>query len=85
MNASNAPNSRIDRKARLCHRERMKSSLTATEFSRIVQKDRKTVIRWIQQRLIPGVKRVGRSYQIPISEVEVFQNSDEYPVKSCQK
>ncbi|MBI1280110.1 MAG: helix-turn-helix domain-containing protein [Anaerolineaceae bacterium] len=63
----------------------MKSSLTATEFSRIVQKDRKTVVRWIQQRLIPGVRRVGHSYQIPISEVEVFQNSNEYPIKSCQK
>lgn len=63
----------------------MKSSLTATEFSRIVQKDRKTVVRWIQQHLIPGVKRVGHSYQIPISEVEVFQNAQEYPIKSCQK
>ncbi|NOG49601.1 MAG: helix-turn-helix domain-containing protein [Chloroflexi bacterium] len=63
----------------------MRSFLTATEFARIIQKDKKTVIRWVQKNLIPGAKRVGHLYQIPIREVEVFQNSPQYPLKQWQK
>jgi hypothetical protein len=63
----------------------MRSSLTATEFSRIIQKDKKTVIRWVQQGFIPGAKRVGHVYQIPLQEVEVFQSVSEYPPKKWQK
>ena len=62
----------------------MRSVLSATEFAHIVQKDKKTVIRWIQKQLIPGAKRVGRTYQIPIEQVEVYQNAFEYPIP-CQK
>jgi hypothetical protein len=63
----------------------MRSFLSATEFSRIVKRDKKTVIRWIQQGFIPGVKRVGHVYQIPLNEVEVFQHADEYPAKKWQQ
>lgn len=63
----------------------MRSFLTATEFARIIQKDKKTVIRWVKKNLIPGAKRVGHLYQIPIHEVEVFQNSPQYPLKQWQK
>jgi excisionase family DNA binding protein len=62
----------------------MKSSLSAPEFSKIVKKDRKTIVSWIKRGLIPG-KRVGRSYQIPIEEVEIFYNSSAYPLKTWQK
>jgi hypothetical protein len=62
----------------------MRNVLSATEFARIVQKDKKTVIRWIQKSMIPGAKRVGRAYQIPIEQVEVYQNASEYPLP-CPK
>jgi hypothetical protein len=63
----------------------MRSFLTATEFARIVQKDKKTVIRWVQKKYIPGAKRVGHLFQIPIHEVEVFQKSTQYPPQKWQK
>jgi hypothetical protein len=63
----------------------MRNFLTATEFARIVQKDKKTVIRWVQKQYIPGAKRVGHLYQIPIHEVEVFQSSPQYPPQKWQK
>jgi predicted site-specific integrase-resolvase len=63
----------------------MRKYLTATEFSRIVQRDKKTVIRWVQKGLIPHTKRVGHLYQIPLREVEVFQTATEYPLKKWQK
>jgi hypothetical protein len=62
----------------------MRTFLSATEFSRIVQKDKKTVIRWVQQGYIPGAKRVGHVYQIPLHEVEIFQTVTEYPPKKWQ-
>ncbi len=62
----------------------MRSYLTATEFSRIVQKDKKTIIRWVHLGYIPGAKRVGHAYQIPLQEVEVYQNVTEYPPKKWQ-
>jgi hypothetical protein len=63
----------------------MRTFLSATEFSRIVQKDKKTVIRWIQKGYVPGAKRVGHVYQIPLHEVEVFQTVTEYPPKKWQQ
>lgn len=63
----------------------MRHFLSATEFARIIQRDKKTVIRWVQRGLIPGVKRVGHIYQIPIQEVEVFQNARHYPPQAWQK
>jgi hypothetical protein len=63
----------------------MRTFLTATEFARIVQRDKKTVIRWLQKGLISGTKRVGHIYQIPIEEVEVFQKAAEYPPQKWQK
>lgn len=62
----------------------MRNVLSASEFANIVQKDKKTVIRWIHKRLIPGAKRVGRVYQIPIEQVEVYKNAVEYPLP-CPK
>jgi excisionase family DNA binding protein len=63
----------------------MRTFLTATEFARIVQRDKKTVIRWIHKGRIAGAKRVGHVYQIPIEQVEVYQNSTEYPPNLWQK
>jgi excisionase family DNA binding protein len=63
----------------------MRTFLTATEFARIVQRDKKTVIRWVQQGRISGAKRVGHRYQIPIREVEVFQTATHYPLQPCPK
>ncbi|MHB8625517.1 MAG: helix-turn-helix domain-containing protein [Aggregatilineales bacterium] len=63
----------------------MRTFLTATEFARIVQRDKKTVIRWVNQKFIPGAKRVGHLYQIPVREVESYQNSPQYPPKKWQK
>jgi hypothetical protein len=69
----------------ICHNSCMRSFLTATEFARIVQRDKKTVIRWVRKGLISGTKRVGHLYQIPIHEVEVFQKSIQYPPQKWQK
>lgn len=79
------PNSPLDFVLAACHTYIMRSFLTATEFSRIVQRDKKTVIRWVQKGYIPGAKRVGHVYQIPIREVEVFQHTAQYPPKQWQK
>ncbi len=57
----------------------MKAFLSATEFARIVKKDPKTVISWVEKGWIPGAKRVGYYYQIPANQVYVYQNSHQYP------
>ena len=57
----------------------MKEFLSASAFARIVGKDKKTVIRWIEQGRIPRAKRVGHAYRIPASEVEVYQQAAQYP------
>ena len=59
----------------------MKPHLNASQFARIVGKDPKTIIRWIEKGFIPNIKRLGREYQIPSSEITVYQNSPEYPPK----
>lgn len=62
----------------------MKAFLSASAFARIVQKDKKTIIRWVQRGFIPGAKRVGHAYCIPAHEVEVYQNSPQYPPRKWQ-
>ena len=57
----------------------MKDFLSASAFARIVQKDKKTVIRWIAQGRIPRAKRVGHAFRIPASEVEVYKSAAQYP------
>ena len=57
----------------------MKNYLGTVEFAGIVGKDRSTVERWIKKGLVPGVRKVGRTYRIPISEVENYKKSPEYP------
>lgn len=63
----------------------MRHFLSATEFSKIVKRDKKTIIRWIQDGYIPDVKRVGHIYRIPLQEVEVFNQVSEYPPRKWQK
>lgn len=63
----------------------MRRFLSATEFSRLIERDKKTVIRWVQQGYIPNAKRVGHIYQIPLTEVEIFKNSAAYPPQKWQK
>lgn len=63
----------------------MRRFLSATEFSRIVDRDKKTVIRWVQQGYIPRAKRVGHRYWIPLSEVEVFNTVMAYPPQKWQQ
>jgi|GEM_PF-5629807 len=57
----------------------MRQTLTANAFAKIIKKDPKTIIRWIENGWIPSAKRVGHRYQIPIEEVEVFNKVDNYP------
>lgn len=59
----------------------MKRFLSATEFARIVRRDPKTIIAWIHNNYIPGVKRVGHTYQIPTREIHVYQSVTRYPPK----
>lgn len=59
----------------------MRTAISATSFARIVGRDPKTVIRWIENGLIPGAKRVGDRYEIPATEIEVYQKSSIYPTK----
>jgi hypothetical protein len=63
----------------------MKVFLSPREFSKIVNRDPKTVISWIDKRWIPGAKRVGHRYQIPVKEIEVYQSSPHYPPRKWQK
>jgi predicted site-specific integrase-resolvase len=57
----------------------MKHHLSASEFARMISKDTKTVTRWIERGLIPGARRVGTYYQIPLEEVEKAKLLKEYP------
>jgi hypothetical protein len=63
----------------VCWNVRMRQFLSANAFAKIIQKDPKTVIRWIEQGWIASAKRVGHRYQTPMDEVEVFNNTDTYP------
>lgn len=81
----NAPKAPLDSLFSTCQSAGMRTFLTASEFARIVQRDKKTVIRWVKKGAIAGAKRVGHIYQIPIEEVEVFQKADEYPSQLWQK
>lgn len=57
----------------------MKSTLSATEFARIIKRDPKTVIGWIQRGYLPGAKRIGHTYQIPAKEIDVYHSVSNYP------
>lgn len=59
--------------------------LSASEFARVVKRDPKTVIAWVRQGYIPGAKRVGHTYQIPIHEIKVYQKVTNYPPKKWHK
>lgn len=59
----------------------MKSYLSATAFARLIQRDPKTVIAWVEKGLIPNVKRVGKIYQIPHEEVEKAKTLNKYPTE----
>lgn len=63
----------------------MKTYLSANEFAKIVKRDPKTVISWIQSGFIPGSKRVGHTYQISAKEVEIYQSVTRYPPKKWHK
>ena len=73
------PETPIDTGISTCHSEDMKSYLNASQFARIVGKDPKTIIRWIEKGWIPNTKRLGREYQIPTSEILIYQQSKVYP------
>jgi hypothetical protein len=63
----------------------MKVFISPREFSKIVNCDPKTVISWISSGWIPGAKRVGHRYQIPVKEIEVYKSSPHYPPLKWQK
>lgn len=63
----------------------MRRFLSASEFSRLIERDKKTVIRWVLRGYIPKAKRVGHVYQIPLSEIEIFKNASLYPPLKWQK
>lgn len=59
----------------------MKQFLSATAFARLIAKNPKTIIAWIQKGWIPGVRKLGNTYRIPQEELEKAQTLDEYPRK----
>jgi excisionase family DNA binding protein len=61
--------------------EPMKQFLSANAFARLIEKDPKTIISWIHKGRIPNVKRLGKTYQIPYTEVEKAKVSEQYPAK----
>ena len=63
----------------------MKPFLSAREFALYIKKDPKTVVSWIEQGHIPGVKRVGHRYQIPAKEIETYRKTTHYPPTKWQK
>lgn len=63
----------------------MRQYLTAREFAHVVKRDPKTVINWIKRGWIVGTRRIGHLYQIPASEINVYQNSKNYPAKKWRK
>ena len=58
----------------------MRKTLSASGFARLIQRDPKTVINWIQ-----GAKRVGNQYQIPVKELERYQQAEQYPPEKWHK
>jgi hypothetical protein len=63
----------------------MKRFLSANEFARIIRRDPKTVIHWVEKGWIPGAKRVGHIYQIPSKQITTYQQAAEYPIKSWRR
>jgi hypothetical protein len=63
----------------------MKSFISARGFARLVKRDNKTIVNWIKKGYIPGAKRIGHYYAVPIEEIEVYRTSPEYPPRKWQK
>jgi hypothetical protein len=63
----------------------MKPFISAREFSRVVKRDAKTVIAWIERGWIPGARRVGNRYEIPAAEIMAYKNSPQYPPAKWQE
>ena len=61
------------------HSEPMKTYYSARQFSRLIGKSNRTVTTWIEKGLIPGVKKMGRDYQIPSEELDRARTLDTYP------
>jgi hypothetical protein len=59
----------------------MKQFLSATAFARLIAKNPKTVIAWIQKGWIPNAQKLGHRYQIPLRELEKAKTLAEYPQK----
>jgi len=57
----------------------MKSYYSARQFARLIGKNNRTVTLWIKKGLIPGVKKLGRDYQIPNKELDKARNLETYP------
>lgn len=57
----------------------MKRYLSASAFAKLISKDPKTVISWIEKGYIPHVRRIGHRFQIPIEELEKAKTLPEYP------
>lgn len=57
----------------------MKRSLSASAFAKLIGKTPKTVTNWIARGLIPGVRRIGHRFQIPIEELEKAKTLPQYP------
>jgi predicted site-specific integrase-resolvase len=57
----------------------MKKFLSASAFAKLIGKNPKTVINWIEKGLIPNVRRIGHRFQIPIEELEKAKTLPEYP------
>ncbi len=43
----------------------MKSHLSVTEISKVAQKERSTIVRWIKAGKFGNVRKVGNEYQVP--------------------
>ena len=48
----------------------MKSYLSVTEIAKVTQKERSTIVRWIQAGKFDGVRMVGNEYQVPHGSFE---------------
>ena len=71
----------LDFRNRDCHSGVMKQFLSASAFAKLIAKNPKTIISWIEKGLIPNVRRIGHQFQIPIEELEKAKTLSQYPPK----
>ena len=69
----------LDRCFWTLHSEFMKSHYSARQFARLIGKNNRTITLWIKKGLIPGAKKVGNNYQIPVEELDRAKSLDVYP------